>query len=236
MVILRESDLDVLLVALLHADKLILETGDETAAAESEIVSLRAAAVELLSVHGTDKIDVDDVALFRRGVGVDDARLLVACVLDLFVHLLCGDFFDFTFDGKPFVLAEFHLGTDRGFEHESHAAVVLEIKGFQFGLSHNLDVVLFVECLGICFGNYDVHRVLEKYLFAVHSLYDLAGNVTFAETGHGIFVLGLAVGGGNGFFERFRVDVKGELDLALFQLFNCVTHLSSVYAALSRNN
>ena len=235
MIVLGEGDFDVHLVPLLGADELILEAGDEAAAAEGQVIVLSAAAVELDSVHGADKVDVDDVAILCRLVDVDDARLLVAGVLHLLIHLLGGDFLHLSLEGETLIFAQLDLGTHRGGEHEGHAAVLLEIEGLEFGLRDDLDVVLLVESLGVHLGDNDVHRVLEKYLSAVHPLDDLHGDVSLSEPGDGIFVLGLVVSGDDRFAERFRIHVKGELDAALFQLLDCVTHLSSVYAALRRN-
>ena len=58
-------------------DQLVLETGNETAGAQLELVALGLAAGELLSVHAPDEIDDDDIARFRFTVVGDRGRRFV---------------------------------------------------------------------------------------------------------------------------------------------------------------
>ncbi len=68
LVVLRERDVDVLLVAGLHADQLVFEAGDEAAIAEHQRVALGRTALERLAVDLADEVDHDRIALDRQRV------------------------------------------------------------------------------------------------------------------------------------------------------------------------
>ena len=66
LIIFGESDVDIFLLADIHAHDLLFESFDEGMAAENERVALRRAAFEFDAVHAARKIDDHAVAVFRR--------------------------------------------------------------------------------------------------------------------------------------------------------------------------
>ena len=87
----REGDVQVLLLADVHADHLLFKARDEGVAADLEGLALGGAAGELHAVHAAGVIEVHGVALGNRAVVNGDlGGLLIALLLDLGVHLVLG--------------------------------------------------------------------------------------------------------------------------------------------------
>ena len=80
-VVLGEGDVDVLLLAGLHADDLILEAGDKAAGAELEVEVLTLAALEGNAVVEALKVDVGGVALLGGAVHAHETAVAVGHLL-----------------------------------------------------------------------------------------------------------------------------------------------------------
>ena len=230
-VVLGESHDDILFLARLHADELILETGDEGARAELEIVAFRAAAVKRHAVHRPLEVDIHGVAVLRGSVDIHKARLPLTGVLHRLVDLLRADLVHLARHAETLVRAELDLGTHGHRKHELDAAVFGEIKGFELRPVHGIDVLFGSERLGVRLGYYDIHGVFEKYLSAVHAFDHLHGHMTLAETGHGILVLGLVVGSHDRLIELVLAEKEFEFDAIFLGSVDSVTHLSSEWTA-----
>ena len=74
-VVLGEGDVDILLLAGLHADQLVLETGDKATGADLKIKVLALAAIERLAVVKALKIDIRGVALLHGAVHGDQTAV-----------------------------------------------------------------------------------------------------------------------------------------------------------------
>jgi hypothetical protein len=74
----RERDLHLALLARGSADELILEAGDEAAAAEAQVMPLGAAARERHAVDRAGEVDDRDIALLRLAAGIGGLEVGIA--------------------------------------------------------------------------------------------------------------------------------------------------------------
>ncbi len=126
MVILGEGDVDVTLVADVHADHLLFKSGNEGAGTDFELIAFGSAAFELLIAHESRKIEGYDIAL-------TNGTILNGCfgchLVELFLNL-CGNFFvrNIIFNNGCFyslVLAEFDRRVENNFRGEGRPARIL---------------------------------------------------------------------------------------------------------------
>ena len=87
LVFLGELDVDVELVASLVADNLLLEAGDEGAAAQDQSVVLSLAALESLAVDKALEVDGGGVAVLSLAVTGQQTAVAVLHALDLGVNI-----------------------------------------------------------------------------------------------------------------------------------------------------
>ena len=227
LVVFGESDVDVLHVACLNADELLFKARNERVAAKFEVVIFCAAALEFLAVYATDEVDGDGVAVCGCRVDVDKTRLLFLLLSNLFVNLLLGDFHRFLCNRKSFILTKRNFGFDNHNDGILHTAVFRHVNVANAVYCYEFVVGTLFE-----FGQRRIDEfvdgVAEEYALSVHTLDDLLGCVTFSKTGNCIFVLGFLVGLLDCRVESVLVNNIVEFNLAFFQLFCCVVHLSSI--------
>ena len=125
MVILGEGDVDVTLVADVHADHLLFKSGNEGAGTDFELIAFGSAAFELFIAHEARKIEGYDIAL-------TNGTILNGCfgchLVELFLNL-CGNFFvrNIIFNNGCFyslVLAEFDRRVENNFRGEADAVLL----------------------------------------------------------------------------------------------------------------
>ena len=222
-VVLGEGDVDVLLVADVHADNLFLEAGDEGAGAKLKVICLGLAAVETLAVEITVEVDVGDITHLSLALNVYLAGVALAgsfeLVADLVLVYLCG----VALCAQTLVLAEGDLGVEGDGEGVSDGLVIGDVDVNDGGGADELDVVLghaLLESL----GSQLVHSVLIEHLCAVHAFDDCAGSLALAETGDIYAVLILQICGVDGSFKLGCVGLdlksKGVIFFFLYVLDN----------------
>ena len=105
MVVLRESDVDVLLVACLHAGDLLLKAGNKAVGPQLQAVVLPLAAVKRLSLQESLEVDDGGVALLGLPLHGHQAGVPVAELLEALVHVGGADLYLFLLGGQALVLA-----------------------------------------------------------------------------------------------------------------------------------
>ena len=208
---------------------MLFETGDKRVAAKFEIIVFRAAAFEFFAVYASDKVNGNRIAVCRRSIDVNKTSLLFLLLGNLFVNLFCGDFHSLLCNRKSFILTKRNFGFYNHNDGVFHAAVIRHVNVANAVDSHEIVVRALFEFRQRRIDEF-VDGVAEKYALSVHTLDNLLGCVTFSETGNRIFMLGFFVGLLDCCVESVLVNHVVELNLALFQLFCCVVHLSSMSA------
>ena len=207
-IVLGEGQLQIPLLAGADADKLFLESGDEAAGAQHQVVALGRAAVKGDAVLGAGIVDVHGIAVLGGTVHADHAGVLLAQALDLAVDLLIGHVGGILFRFQALVLAQSRLGPHVGAEGQKSPLLVGDLGGGHRGTPHDAQLLLL-------YGEHEsraggiLDRVFIKHVLAVEALYDHAGRLALAEAGHLDAAAVLAVGGGDVLF-KLRA---GELDL-----------------------
>ena len=181
-VILGEGDVDVLLLAGLHADDLVLKAGHEAAGAQLQVVALALAAVKGHATREALKVDVGGVALLGSPVHADEAAVAVGHLTEAVVHV-GGHHLDLRLGSlQALILAQLHLGV-HGHGALEGAALGVHALQLHLGIAHHVQLLLRHGGL-IGVGQHDIHGFLIKDLGAIHLLDDLAGRLAGAEAGH----------------------------------------------------
>ena len=183
MVVLREGDVYVLLLADLHAHDLILKAGDEGAGAEHQLMALRGAALKGHAVEQALIVDVGLVVQLGFAVGdFDIAGGAVAGALDVGHHIVVGDFLDLLLNGEMGILAELHVRAHKDFHGELELLALFDLLHIQFGAVDGLDVVL-LQGDAVDVREDDVKSILVEHAGAIVVLDDLHRGLAAAEAG-----------------------------------------------------
>ena len=214
-VVLREGDVDVLLLAGLHADKLLLEAGHEAAGADLQIEILALAAVEGHAVVEALEVDVGGIALLDGALHGHQTAVAVSHLLQTCVDVGSGHL-DLRLGGlQPLVLAQLHLGIHGHGALEHHAVLGAGLQ-LHLGIAHRLQT-LFLHSGLVGIGQDDIHSLLIEDLCAVHLLDDLAGGLADTEAGYVDLTAHLQIRLVDGGLELLGARLDGQSDSALLQ-------------------
>ena len=183
MVLFRELDVDVALLADLRADELVLEARDEAVGADLQRVVLALAAVECLTVDKALEVERREVAVFYLSAfrSVDELALAVLERLELLLDILVRDV-DFVLrDIEALVVAELHLRTRRDRSLEDEILALFERLDVDARARHRVDLLL-VESLAQCLRSDDIESFLQDSVLADVALDDHARSLALAET------------------------------------------------------
>ena len=217
-VVLGEGHDDILLVACLEADKLILEAGDERAGAERQGVALGLAAVKRLAVHKALKVQNDGVAGLGFAVDRFDAGVALLHTGKLCVDLCLGDGDGFLGNLDALVFAEGDLGIKLGGDSQHNAAVLGGLHIGNGGLADGLELLLDNGSL-VNVGEDLVHGVFIEHLRAVHTLDELARGLALAEAGDHDVLADLGIRLVQRGLELVLCDLDSDLCAAVFFLY-----------------
>ena len=220
----REGDVQILLLADGHADHLLFKARDEGVAADLEGLVLGGAAGELHAVHAAGVIEVHGVAFGNRAVVNGDlGGLLVALLLDLGVHLVLGHEGVLALDLNALVLAQGHVRLDEHFAGELQVLAGADLLDIDLRTIDDLELVL-VDGRAVHLVEDQLERLVIEDAFAVHVLDHLARGVSLAEAGDRDLAAHLDVCLAHRLVELGRVDVKGKFHLIAGNLFNSGAH------------
>ena len=191
MVVLGEGHVDVALLAGAHADHLLLEAGDELAAAELEIEAFALAAVEGHAVDEAFKVDVGGVAQLGGTLDGLNAGNALGHAVDLSVDLLFLDLSLGLGNLQALILAQGDLGVQGDVQLDGQVAVFLLVHGGNAGRTDDLQAALGQALKH--FGEDLFDRILQEDVLAVHGLHHFPGRVTLAEAGKHDVLLGLGI-------------------------------------------
>ena len=217
-VVLGEGHDDILLVACLEADKLILEAGDERAGAERQGVALGLAAVKRLAVHKSLKVQNDGVAGLGFAVNRLDAGIALLHAGKFRVNLCLGDGDGLLGNLDALVFAEGDLGIEFRRDRQHDAAVFGGLHIGNGGLADGLDLLLGNGCL-VDLGEDLVDGVLIEHLRAVHALDEFARGLALAEAGDHDVLADLGICLVQRSLELVLCDLNGNLCAAVFFLY-----------------
>ena len=209
---------DVLLVACLEADELILEAGDERAGAERQGIALGLAAVKRLAVYEALKIQNDGVAGLGFAVDRFDAGVALLHAGKFRVNLCLGDGDGFLGNLDALVFAEGDLGVKLRGDSQHNAAVLGGLHIGNGGLADGLDLLLGNGCL-VDLGEDLVDGVFIEHLRAVHTLDELARGLALAEAGDHDVLTDLGIRLVQRGLELVLCDLDSDLCAAVFFLY-----------------
>ena len=233
-IVLRECDVQVLLIAGLHADKLLLKAGHKGVGTQLQAEILALAALKRLALQEALEVDDDRVALLGLPVHAHQTGVAVGQSLQALVHIRNGDLDLLLGGGQSLVLAQGHFGIHRGGGLEGEAVAGHLALDLHRGIAHHLELLLLHGSL-IGLGERDIDCLFEKHLCAVHPLDDLPGGLARAEARHVDLLAHLLICLFDGSFKLRCTDLDGQNDLALFDLF-AAFHTHLVYSSVHRRS
>ena len=214
-VVLRERDVDILLLAGLHADELILEAGDEAAGTDLQIEVLALAAVEGHAVVEALEVDVGGVALLHGALHGHQTAVAVGHLLQAGGHIGSGHLDLRLGRLKSLILAQLHLGIHGHGALEHHAVLGAALQ-LHLGITHDVQLLLLYGVL-IGVRQEDIDGFLIEHFRAVHLLDDLAGSLAHTEAGYVDLTAHLQIRLVDGGLELLGARLDGQCDPALFQ-------------------
>ena len=216
-VVLGEGNVDILLLAGLHADQLVLETGDKAAGADLQIEVFALAAVESHAVVEALEVDGGGVALLHGAVHGDQTAVAVRHLFQPSVHIGSSHLDLRLRRLQALVLAQLHLRVygHGALEHHTVLGAALQL---HLGIADDLQLLLLHGGL-IGVGQQDVHCFFIEDLCAVHALDHLAGSLAGAEAGNADLGPLLQVRLVDGGLKGGGICFDGQCDLALVQFF-----------------
>ena len=216
-IVLGEGDINILLLAGLHADQLILEAGDKAAGTDLQIKGIALAALESNAVVKALKVDVGGVALLDGALHCHQTAVAVSHLLETGVHV-GGHDLHLSLNGlQALVLAQFHLGI-HGDSALKHGAFLADALDLHLGIANDLQLLLVHGAL-VSVGQNGVDGFLIKDLGAVHALDHLAGRLAGTEAGNVHLTAHLQIRLVDGGLELLGAHLDGQSDSALFQFF-----------------
>ena len=181
-VLSREGDVHVELVADVLADDLLLEARDELTGTESEVVLLSLAAFERFVVDITVEVDDDDIAVLSRAVGnLNLAGVALLGVRDFIVGVLVGSLTDGLCYRDADIIGDLDLRLYVELRLEGDA-VVVDGDNVELGLGNHLEI-LTLDGVSESGVNDLVESLIIKYALAVHLLDDMLRRLALAEAG-----------------------------------------------------
>ena len=214
-VVLGEGDVDVLLLAGLHADELLLEAGDEAAGADLQIEVLALAAIEGHAVVKALEIDVGGVALLDGALHGHETAVAVGHFLQAGVDIGGHDLDLGLGRFQTLILAQLHLGVHGHGTLEHHAVLGAGLQ-LHLGIAHHVQLLLLHSGL-VGIGQDNIDSFLVEHLRAVHLLDDLAGGFAHTEAGYVDLTAHLQIRLVDGGLELLGARLDGQSDAALFQ-------------------
>ena len=214
-VVLGEGDVDILLLAGLHADQLVLEAGDKAAGADLQIKVLTLAAIECLAIIKALKIDIRGVALLHGAVHGDQTAVAVRHLFQPSVHIGSSHLDLRLRRLQALVLAQLHLGIHGHGALEYHAVLGAGLQ-LHLGITHHFQLLLLHGRL-VGVGQDDIDSLLVEDLSAVHLLDDLAGGLADTEAGYVDLTAHLQIRLIDGGLELLGARLDGQSNSAFLQ-------------------
>ena len=213
-----EGDVDVELFASRVADDLILEAGDEGAAAQGQAVVLSLAALECNAIDEAFEVDINDVAVLSSALTGQLTGVALLHTLQLGIDGLVGNSMDRLLNGQTVVVADLDFGLDGDLDSQGHALGLVCGIHADLRAANGLDASFLDGCL-VCVGEQLVDGIVGKDISAVHLLDQSAGSLALAEAGNCVLLALLLEDIGNCGLEGLSVDGELQLCHALFELF-----------------
>ena len=206
MVILGESDVDILLFAGAHANNLFLKSGNKGIRTQLQVVILTLAAIEGNTVVKAFEIDIGGIAHLGCPLNGLGGSNILCHTVQLCLHLLlryCG-FGLLHLDAL--IVTQRDLGVNIGGQNDGNHIVIADLHIGQAGAAN---------CLHILLGNRKIidlrenflQAVLEEYMSAVHGLDHLAGSLTLTEAGDHDVLAGLHISLLDTGLHQFLIDL-----------------------------
>ena len=226
LIILRESDVDVLLLTGFHTDDLILKAGNKAAGAQLQLVALPLAAGKGNAIIKAFKVNHGSVALFGGTIDRDKARIALRHFVQALIHIFVADVDLFLRCADSLILAEFDIGIDRNGRLKGEAVLCHIADHLHLGIADGVKFFT-LHRVRVCRRERLVHRITVENLRAIQLLDHLAGGFAGAKAGNADLSARLGVGLGNSGLKLLSANLDLERDSALLQLFHILdSHVS----------
>ena len=219
MVLFREGNVYVELIAGHMSDDLILKAGDKLAGAELEIVVFALAAGKSNAVNKAFVVDNSDIVNSGRAIGNFDLTCVAATGnIHLRVDVCVGNllFVSGNFDTLIILDLNGRIGVALSLENN---ALVVDLFNVVFGTAHELNAC-FLNSSVKSVGNGDLKSVLVEYALTVDLFYHALGSLTAAEAGNVELADILLVGSYASLFKALLVYSEFNFNLILFEVGN----------------
>ena len=184
MIVLGESNINVFLLASLHANYLLFKAFYKHMRADVKLFPFAGTPFKGYTINCSYKINDCLVAKLCRSVNVNIAGMLFEDFLDLFVYILLSAFSRFNFYSQTFILTKsnFRLSIYLSCKHHRHIIIFrLELYIFCTGYSYNPK--FFYSSIK-CRRKASLQSLLKKNAIAIEFLNNSFGSMSLAEAGY----------------------------------------------------
>ena len=218
LILLGEGDVHVELLTGGVANDLILEAGDEGAAAQGQVVVLSLAALKSDTVHKALEVDISDIAILSSTLTGQLTGVALLHALQLCIDGLVGNSMDSLLNGQTVVVADLDFGHHSDLDGQGHALGLAGSIHRNLGTANGLDAGFLHSCL-VSSGEQLIDGIIGKDISAVHLLDQSAGSLALTEAGNSVLLAFLLENIGNSLLESLCVDGELQFCHALLELF-----------------
>ena len=215
------------------ANDLILEAGDERAAAQGQVVVLSLAALKSDTVHKALEVDISDIAILSSTLTGQLTGVALLHTLQLCLNSLVRDSMDSLFHRQTVVAADLDFGLDSDLDGQGDTVGLVSRVNSDFRTADRLHVC-FLDSSLESLGEQLVDGVIGKDISAVHLLDQRTGSLALAEAGHGVLLALLHEDIGHCALKGLSVDGELQLCHALLELF-ALDEIHFVYPPLKNS-
>ena len=233
LILLGEGDVHVELLTGGVANDLILEAGDERAAAQGQVVVLSLAALKSDTVHKALEVDINDIAILSSTLTGQLTGVALLHALQLCIDGLVGNSMDSLLNGQTVVVADLDFGHHSDLDGQGHALGLAGSIHRNLGTANGLDAGFLHSCL-VSSGEQLIDGIIGKDISAVHLLDQRTGSLALAEAGHGVLLALLLENIGHCALKGLSVDRELQLCHALLELF-ALDEIHFVYPPLKNS-
>ena len=199
--------------------------------ADLKAVALAVAAVKLLAVKITVKVDACGVAFLSLTVNINKTGIALTVGIDLCLDHLIGDSCVALLCAQALVLAEGDHGEQVDLKCEDEGLVIGDLKIGHAGSADHLKAAV-VDAVAECIGSCDFDSILIESVCAVHALNDCTGSLALSEAGDIYTALDIVKGFVDSLVKLGRINFNLKSCSIIFVFF----YVSYLHLCLPPNN
>ena len=223
-IILRESDIDILLITSIHANDLLFKTGHKGTGTQLQVEIVALTTIESNTIVKTFEVNIGSVTHLSSTLDSLGRCNILSHAIQLCSNLLIGNGSLSLLYFQTLVVAQSDLGVDVSSDGDSDGAVIIDLHISQAGTANCLKILLNNSFL-INLREDFLNSILIKNMGAVHSLDHLTRSLASAETRQHDSLTVLLVCLFRSLVHKFLADVHNDRGLIAILFNTLYVHL-----------